>query len=102
VPGKKKVESAPLLGPQTREQWARTTLKAMHAKDVTPAAREEYRRLLEEMPGFAVGNGDLPTLYRRAALDRYESQPIIQESVKFELAAIYRTSVTFHRVICAS
>jgi hypothetical protein len=45
VPKKKKAETepAPLIGPQTREQWARTTLKAMHAKDVTPAAREEYR-----------------------------------------------------------
>jgi hypothetical protein len=85
---KRKPEPAPLLGPQTRDEWVRTTLKAIQQKDVTTAAREEYRQLMEELPALAMGNGDLPTIYWRAALDRFESQPIIQESVKFELAAM--------------
>jgi hypothetical protein len=41
--------------------------------------------VLELFPQIANDYGDLPTMYRRAALDRFVSQPVMEESVKFKM-----------------
>jgi len=81
-------DPAPIMGPQSYEEWFRATMDGIQKKDATPAAREEYRKLMDLHPDVAVGNGDLATLFRRGASHRYASQPVIQESLKFQTKAM--------------
>jgi hypothetical protein len=66
-------EPAPMIGPQTFDAWVRLTMRAVEQKDASPATRAEFRRLLELRPAASELYGDMPTVYRRIAADRFAS-----------------------------
>jgi len=73
---------APIVGPQTFDDWFHQTWHAIEKKDASAADRAEFRKLLELRPHAAEIYGDLPAMYRRNAGDRFASLPIAEESVK--------------------
>jgi len=89
LPGRRYVgdppEPAPLVGPRTEGEWLQATHAAIMRKDATLADREEYRKALELYPDLSKDYGELPRFYRMFALERFEGQPIMQESVKHRL-----------------
>lgn len=82
---------APIVGPQTRDEWYQSTLEAVLKKDAPLAAREEYRKLLTLFPATAREYGDLPTICRRQALERFELQPITEDAVQHQMLTLRRT-----------
>ena len=76
---------APLAGPQTEEEWIKATHAAMKRKDATPADRAEYRKLLELYPDLSKDHGEMPKMYRVFALEMFQGQPLLEESVKHRL-----------------
>jgi hypothetical protein len=76
---------APLAGPQTEGEWIKATYAAMKRKDASPADRAEYRKLLELYPDLSKDHGELPKMYRMFALEMFQGQPILEESVKHRL-----------------
>jgi hypothetical protein len=75
-------ERAPLVGPQSFDEWFNQTWRAVEKKDASAADREEFQRLLELRPKAAKLNGDLPALYHRQASER-TSIPLVQESIAY-------------------
>lgn len=80
--------AAPLLGPQTAAEWIRATTDAMQGKKPTEAERREYRKLLACYPDRSKDYGDMAKHYLSFALDAFDSQPIVEESVKHRLAVM--------------
>jgi hypothetical protein len=80
---------APLVGPQTEGEWLKATHQAIMRKDATLADRLEYRKLLELYPNLSKDHGDLPKMYRMFALEAFEGQPILEESVKHRLTVMH-------------
>jgi hypothetical protein len=57
-------------------------------KDATLEDRLEFRKLLELHPNISKDHGELPKMYRMFALETFEGQPIIEESVKHRLTVM--------------
>jgi hypothetical protein len=76
---------APIIGPQTEDEWLKVTYAAIMRKDATQADREEFRKALVLYPDLSKDYGDLPKMYRMFALERFEGQPIMQESIRHRL-----------------
>jgi hypothetical protein len=80
---------APLAGPQTEGEWLMATHAAMKLKkDVTLAERAEYRKMLELYPELSKDHGELHKMYNLFALEVFQGQPIIEESVKHRLVVM--------------
>jgi hypothetical protein len=78
-------ESAPLVGPQTEGEWLKATYAAIKRKDASPADRDEFRKALEMHPDLSKDYGELPKMYRTFALEMFQGQPLLEESVKHRL-----------------
>ena len=76
---------APIVGPQSEGEWLKATYAAMMRKDATSADREEFRKLLDLYPNLSKDYGVLPKFYRQFALETFDGQPIMQESVNHRL-----------------
>lgn len=85
---KRKHEPAPLLGPQTEDEWYIATMQAIRKSAPSEETKQEYRKVLERFPAVAQRFGDLPTLYRAATSDRFAKQAVIEEAVKFQTKAL--------------
>src|SRR5262245_34246033 len=79
---------APLAAPETPEAKARRIIDGMQKKDPPKALREEFRELLDQKPSMAPWNGDWSHIARMTGLARFESQPIIEESIKARLTQL--------------
>lgn len=73
---------APLEAPEAR---VRRLIDTMYKADPPKAAREEFRALLQEQPDLALLFGTLPTMARGQSLDRFDSFPALEESIRFQL-----------------
>ncbi len=76
---------APLLGPETRDDWARRITDAMYKKDPPKAVRQEFRELLNDNPDLALAVGTLPGMARGQSLQRFSPFPALEESIRFQL-----------------
>ena len=76
---------APIIGPQTENEWINATHAAMKRKDPSPADRAEYRKLLELYPDLSKDQGEMPKLYNMFALEVFQGQPILEERVRHRL-----------------
>jgi len=54
-------------------------------KDVTQADRDEFRKLLALHPDLSKDHGELPKMYRMFALEMFQGQPLLEESVRHRL-----------------
>jgi hypothetical protein len=79
---------APLDAPEDQESKVRRLIDVMSKKDPPFAVREEFRALLDKVPDLALLYGNLPASARNMGLTRYESLPIMEESVKARLKQI--------------
>jgi len=84
---------APLVGPQTEDEWLRATMKAIHEKNPSEATKQEYRKVLERFSGVVSRYGDMALLYRRLAGARFENYPIMEEAVKVQFNTMHDTSI---------
>jgi len=58
---------------------------AMMRKDAPPADRAEYRKALELYPDLSKDHGEMPKIYNMFALEVFQGQLILEESVKHRL-----------------
>ena len=71
-------EAAPLAGPMDHTEWMARTIKNIYRADATQADREEYRKLLDEMPELATS---LEKMYFRATRKPLEKHPSVDEDL---------------------
>jgi hypothetical protein len=90
--------AAPIVGPQTQDEWFVTTMKAIQKEGAPLAAREEYQTLLDLYPSIARRHGDLATMARQSMRDRLKAQPVIEEAVKHQSSAL-RKSLGFEDAV---
>ena len=72
-------EAAPLARPLERAEWIGQTIKNIRRENATEADREEYRKLLDEMPELAVS---LEGMYFRATRKPFENHASVDEDLK--------------------
>ena len=72
-------EAAPLARPLEHAEWIGHTIKNIRRENATEADREEYRKLLDEMPELATS---LEKMYFRATRKPLEKHPSVDEDLK--------------------
>ena len=76
---------APIVGPETRDAWAKRITDAMYAPDPPKAIRDEFRQLLRDTPDLALLHGTLPSIARNEGMKRFKGAPALEESLLFQL-----------------
>ena len=71
-------EAAPLARPLEHAEWIGHTIKNIRRENATEADREEYRKLLDEMPELATS---LEGMYFRATRKPLEKHPSVDEDL---------------------
>lgn len=76
---------APLDAREDEESKRRRIIDRMYKADPPKEIRDEFRALLKQQPDLALLFGTLPTMTRSQSLDRFDSFPAMQESIRFQL-----------------